>query len=401
MQESELLTALRSLAIARPLLRRGPVRRLADLLQAVAQHCPLDTTVDAWAAYASSLLPHQLSLEAYLRDYFLHAYNPLVERAFTGSLDFSGMLARQMQNEMEILSSACSVSPDDLQPSVAYEGCLPAWKSSSPELFNEYADMLRTVRRDGFGIFRGCHMFTVDGTRIMPVLSADPIRMDQLKGYEWQRDLVMKNVRALLRGEPAADVLLYGDSGTGKSSTIKAAANELWTEGLRLIEVRPSQLHCIPQVLQELVSNPLRFILFIDDLSFSSEDDNFRALKGILEGSILSRARNVIVAATSNRRRLIRETFSDRAGDDVHANETIQQQTALSDRFGLSIPFMDPGRTEYLHIVEAAAKEAGLDIPSEELCAGAERFALEKGGRSGRAARQYVDQLSTGVITLP
>lgn len=399
MEESELRLALRSLALFRPVLSEKPVHRLLKLLDraVLAKHPP--AIIDAWGAYAAALLPFGGSLESYLHDFLLHHENPGVKKALAGE-DADAALTQQIREELAILSEACALSPGAMRIYLDYDGYLPGWKYAKSDLYAWYSHILETVRKEGFGIFRGCRMFTVNDSGIVPVSESDPISLDQLQGYGWQRSLIMANICALLSGETASDILLYGDSGTGKSSTIKAVVNAKWEEGLRLIEVRPSQLHMIPTLLTELSSQPLKFILFIDDLSFSEENDDFRALKGMLEGSVLSRTENVIIAATSNRRRLIRETFSDREGDDVHANETVQQQTALSDRFGLSIPFMDPGKQEYLHIVEMAAKDVGLDAPAKKLFAGAERFALEKGGRSGRAAKQFVDQVKSGVLKL-
>ena len=191
------------------------------------------------------------------------------------------------------------------------------------------------------------------------------------------------------------DILLTGDAGTGKSSTVKAVANAMWREGLRIIEVRKDQLRAIPKILDALSTNPLKFLLFIDDLSFLKDDDNFNALKAVLEGSVTAKSSNVVIYATSNRRHIIKEKFSDREGDDVHRNDTMQELISLSERFGIHISFSKPNKETFLHIVHHLAAESGLDIPESELDASAERFALERGGRSARLARQFIDaQLS-------
>ena len=159
----------------------------------------------------------------------------------------------------------------------------------------------------------------------MPVRYPDPQRLSELPGYEQEREKVIANTRALLEGRPANNVLLYGDAGTGKSSTVKAIANEFAPDGLRLIEVKKNQLYQIPALMDELAKNPLKFILFIDDLSFASNDDNFAALKAILEGGVGGRSHNVAVYATSNRRHLVKETMADRSGDDLHAMDARQE----------------------------------------------------------------------------
>ena len=201
----------------------------------------------------------------------------------------------------------------------------------------------------------------------------------------------MDNTKALLAGRPAANILLTGDAGTGKSSTVKAVGNEFFGEGLRIIEVRKDQLAMIPALLDELAGNPLKFILFIDDLSFAGEDDRFNGLKAVLEGSVAARSHNVVVYATSNRRHLVRERFADRDGDEVHRNDTLQEIVSLSNRFGIQITFQRPDKKTYLHIVSQLAGQKGVVMDDAELAAGAERYALERGGRSARLAKQYIE----------
>lgn len=405
MEITELPVALHALSLTRAILDKGPIALLLQLLDCTVMSYDQDriAVVDNWSQYAASLLPYGGRLEDYLKSFLAHSENICVKRTLDGQ-QLDDNLAELMQRELGTLSYACTVSGGDVLNYISFTGVpvdvLPSWKTSRCDLYDWYTKMLAGVRKLGFGIFRDTCFFSLQGSEIIPVHVADPVTLDQLYGYEWQRRLILENLRALTAGEPAANMLLYGDSGTGKSSTIKAAAYAMFENGLRLIEVRPSQLHHIPAVLQKLALQPLKFILFIDDLSFSEEDDDFRALKGTIEGSVLCRAANVIVCATSNRRKMIRETFSERGSDDVHANETIQQQSALSDRFGLSIPFMDPNRDAYLGIVAKMAKAVGILAPEPELFKAAERFALEKGGRTGRAARQFVDLVKSGVFKL-
>ena len=170
--------------------------------------------------------------------------------------------------------------------------------------------------------------------------------------------------------------------------------NELYREGLRILEVRKEQLHDIPAVLDELSVNPLKFILFIDDLSFQKDDDNYSSLKAVLEGSVSAKSQNVVIYATSNRRHLVKEKFSDREGDDIHRNDTMQEILSLSERFGIRITFQKPDKATYLDIVHHLADAAGVPLSRGELDAAAERFALGRGGRSARAARQFIDNLT-------
>ena len=228
---------------------------------------------------------------------------------------------------------------------------------------------------------------------IVPVQNPDKTNLRELIDYEYERNIIIENTKALLSEKPAANLLLTGDAGTGKSSSVKAVANEFFEDGLRIIEVRKDQLRSIQKILNELSSNPLKFILFIDDLSFLKDDDNFNALKAVLEGSVTAKSDNVVIYATSNRRHIIKESFSDREGDDIHRNDTMQELVSLSERFGVHITFSKPNKATFLNIVHHIAAEKGITMEEKELDLLAERFALERGGRSARLAKQFIDNL--------
>ena len=229
---------------------------------------------------------------------------------------------------------------------------------------------------------------------IIPVKYPERIQLQNLTGYERERQVIIDNTIAFIDNKPAANTLLYGDAGTGKSSTVKAIVNRFADKGLRMIEVRKKDLLEIPYLIEQLANNPLKFILFIDDLSFSKSNEEIGALKAILEGSVSAKTDNIVVYVTSNRRHLIKETFSARAGDDIHINETIQEQTSLSHRFGLSVLFSKPTKAEYLKIVYDLCDSYEIVRP-DNLDILAERHAMSRGGRSGRTARQFVDSLKS------
>ena len=231
-----------------------------------------------------------------------------------------------------------------------------------------------------------------DEKQIVPIKSADRTEMSKFIGYELERGKVEENTRAFLAGKPAANVLLCGDAGTGKSSTVKALVNAYYAQGLRLIEIRKDQLYLLPYVMGKIAENPLKFILFIDDLSFNKNDDNFSMLKAALEGSASARADNAIIYATSNRRHIVKENFVDREGGDVHRNDTLQETLSLSERFGLTVLFSKPDKKLYLAIVRGLAIRHGLEV-NEDLEIRAEAFALRKGNRSARCAEQFIDSL--------
>ena len=232
-----------------------------------------------------------------------------------------------------------------------------------------------------------------DDKKIEPIVSADKISMAQFIGYEQEREKIVANTRAFVEGRPAANALLCGDAGTGKSSTVKAVANAFFDEGVRLIELRKDQLRYLPLVMAQISGNPLKFIVFIDDLSFNQNNDDFSMLKAALEGSASATADNAVIYATSNRRHIIKESFGDREGDDVHRNDTMQETLSLSERFGLTVLFSKPNKQLYLTIVKELALRAGITMDEKELEIQAEAFALRKGNRSARCAEQFINSL--------
>jgi len=297
-----------------------------------------------------------------------------------------------LDSELDVLSAISHLTKDSLCAALSYKGFLPDFAQSDIDLKEMYLHRIENIEKYGYGIYAKNRMFYVnEHDDIVPVRNPDKTRLSDLVDYERERQIILDNTKALLLGKPAANILLTGDAGTGKSSTVKAVANELYNEGLRIIEVRKDQLRAIPKILDELSQNPLKFVLFIDALSFLKDDDNFNALKAVLEGSVTMKSENVVIYATSNRRHIIKEKFSDREGDDIHRNDTMQELISLSERFGIHVTFSKPNKATYLNIVHHLAEECGITMEKDELDMLAERFAIERGGRSARLARQFID----------
>lgn len=295
------------------------------------------------------------------------------------------------ERELHIFSELSGVSPKELAGDIPEEFAAE-FLNTQFNFAAEYEKKLSRLFCDGYGIYSRYTMFGVRDGKVVPLESADKICTDQLIGYESERQKVVSNTKALLAGKPAANILLCGDAGTGKSSCVKAVANLLAGEGVRLIEMKKEQLMQLPEVMREIHNNPLKFIIFIDDLSFGSEEAGFGTLKAVLEGSASAKADNAVIYATSNRRHLVKETFSDRDGDDIHRADTIAELTSLSERFGLTIRFSKPNKELYLQIVSGLAERRGIPA-TDELLLRAEAFALRKGGRSARCARQFVESV--------
>ena len=271
---------------------------------------------------------------------------------------------------------------------------LPDFSSFNADMVSSYQKRLQNLDKYGYGIFSSRCMFRLsDEKQIEPIVSADKTGMAQFIGYEEERAKVVANTRAFVDGRPAANVLLCGDAGTGKSSTVKAIANEFFQEGVRLIELRKDQLRYLPLVMAKINGNPLKFILFIDDLSFNQNNDDFSMLKAALEGSASATADNAVIYATSNRRHIVKESFGDREGDDVHVNDTLQETLSLSERFGLTVLFSKPDKKLFLKIVKELASRYAIVMDEKELELKAEEFALRKGSRSARCAEQFINSL--------
>lgn len=307
----------------------------------------------------------------------------------------SNMLAQCVKHELQTLQDIATITSQDIRSEIEYNGFMAEWSINTEYDFNKmYEERMEKLFTVGYGIYSNNIMFTYDNGKVAPVKYPDNIRLSSHIGYERERKRIIDNTYAFIKGKPAANVLLYGDAGTGKSSTVKAIVNEYANEGLRMIEVRKGDLLEIPKLIQELANNPLKFILFIDDLSFSKNNEEIGALKAILEGSVTAKTSNVVIYATSNRRHLVQESFSERQGDDIHRNETIQEQISLSDRFGLSICFSKPNKKEYLDIIHGLLEEYKVKkIENVDMLA--EQHAMSRGGRSGRIARQFVEYLKS------
>lgn len=257
------------------------------------------------------------------------------------------------------------------------------------------------LHRNGLGVFRGYTAFrweVKNGTgRLEGIAEPDPIHLDDLFAYERERELLIQNTEQFVAGYPANNVLLYGDRGTGKSSTVKALLHAYADRGLRMVEVQKEHLGDFPQILRLLRGRRERFVLFIDDLSFEEHETHYKDLKALLEGSLEARPANMVLYATSNRRHLVKERHSDRIhkleDDEIHLNDTSEEKLSLSDRFGLTLTFVAPTQERYLAIVQGMAERRGVTLPPEELRARALAWATQRGGRSGRGARQFMDHL--------
>ncbi len=385
-------TKLHSLVIFRNILRDPVLSGFSRLLDILGKR-DAALSVDAYADFVSALFEHTADFSAYVLELIKNDENIYLKKVLAGR-EISLYLKACIAHELSLLQEISRISGEEVKRYIPFEGFMPEWNTAEMDFDALYAEHMAQVKTMGFGKYARSCMFLFNGVEILPVKNHDKITLAELSGYENERGSVLQNTLALLDGKPAANVLLYGDSGTGKSSTVKAVVNGYSDRGLRLVEVRKKHLHLISNVIDMLAENPLKFIIFIDDISFNMEDEDFTELKAMLEGSVAARTSNIAIYATSNRRHLVHETFSDRQGDEVHINETIQHTVSLSERFGLTVAFLEPGRDAYLSIVEHIAEIRGLEMGKSELRRKAEEFAIAKGGRSPRVARQFAEKIA-------
>lgn len=237
-----------------------------------------------------------------------------------------------------------------------------------------------------------------DQLGLEPITNTQEVRLSDLVGYELQKKKLVDNTRAFVEGRKANNVLLFGDSGTGKSTSVKAILNEFYDEGLRMIEIYKHQFEDLSAVIARIKNRNYKFIIYMDDLSFEEFEIEYKYLKAVIEGGLETRPDNVLIYATSNRRHLIRETWSDRSDmqtdGDIHRSDTVEEKLSLVARFGITISFSSPDKKEFLDIVNHLAKRQGIHLSQEDLFAEANKWELSHGGMSGRTAQQFINYLA-------
>lgn len=289
----------------------------------------------------------------------------------------------------------------DISTQVAELRAKLADAASAQELFDIVTDY---YKRYGYGLFAMSRAFRISddnskGLRFLPISNVDNVMLDDLLGYEQQKKELRDNTIAFLKGKKANNVLLYGDAGTGKSTSVKALINEYFDSGLRMIEIYKHQFCDLSAVISAVKNRNYRFIIFIDDLSFEENEVEYKFLKAVIEGGVETRPENILIYATSNRRHLVKETWKDRDDmehkGDIHRSDTIEEKTSLAARFGVSINYNAPTPKEYHEIVRALAERNGITMDDEELRRIANTWEIRHGGFSGRAAQQLIQYLES------
>lgn len=305
-------------------------------------------------------------------------------------LEYAARLDINTLNQIGLISSQTwldaitAATPAKLRPLLPQ---MLIWPPAPPFVL---PSLSRAYRQEGVGPLARHKAFVWEDGTLVPVPHPDCPTSEQLMGYEHHRNQVVQNTRALLAGKYVNNVLLYGESGTGKSATVKHLLTLPGMEQLRLIEADKENLSGLPALIRSLEGQPLKFIIFIDDLTFDRDDPTYSVLKTILEGGVERRPQNVAIYATSNRRHLVRQTISERAGDEMDRNETIREKTSLADRFGLRILYQGLSRGEFLDLVDLFAAQHGCTLPQEQLHQQAIAWERHHGSTTPRTALQFV-----------
>ena len=400
-----------SLLIYREVFQDPVGQAYVTLLEALGAGHQLQS-LEAYGLWFQSLAHTNQSWATYLLRRILQDENPFSLHVQQRVSEVPEALLQAAQQDLQILQRFYQLSPLELsrwvqqvcqlpQPPLAWQlpdeafpgsglSQLPNWATSIGELTNHY-------RRHGTGLLSQYRAYRWQQGRLRGIEYPDPVQLENLAAYDTPRQTLIQHTEHFLAGYPALHTLLYGSRGSGKASLIKALLNRYYPRGLRLVEVAKADLRDLPTIVDRLRAAPHRFIVFVDDLSFEDDDEAFKALKVVLEGSVTARPDNVVVYATSNRRHLVREYFAERPRphdqDDIQAWDTLQEKLSFSDRFGLSLTFEPADQATYLTIVKHLAAQAGITLSETELLPRALQWATRHNGRSGRSARQFIDFL--------
>lgn len=378
-----------NIVIFRNIIKTKVIKKLLKFLEIYNDNNKIKV-IDYYSDFLYELFKYNDTIGDYILEQIFKDDNIYINK-YIRNKNINDALKNALKNELnffELLSSF------DFNMLFSKEYSVSKIENKKIDFYSIYINHINDINKKGYGIFYNNNMFTLDDKKnIIPAKHQDMQDIKQLYGYERERSKVIANTKSLLEGKKANNILLYGDAGTGKSSTIKAIVNMFKDEGLRLIEVKKNQLSFITDIIEMLSVSPLKFIIFIDDLTFSSNDDTFSYLKAVLEGGVNSFPNNVLVYVTSNYRHLIKENFNDRQGDDIHIEDTIQQIMSLTNRFGIIITYQRPNKDLFSDIVLSYAKENNIKMSKEELIKQAESYAIRSAGRSPRAAKQFIETL--------
>lgn len=370
------------------------------LLEAIKENEEFAKVIELYTDFISELYRSEFKGDwsSYVRNFVLSDNNPVsIECAGNNSSNIPTFILGAFEYELRILSDIASIKFEDIREVLFAHFPLAKDAINSIPSFDSYKllftkdQIQESYKKEGYGVISKYSAFKYSYDEMLkPVITPDDITLDSLKLYDYQKNILKDNTLAFLNGKKANNILLYGDRGCGKSSSVKAIANEYKNLGLKIIQIYKDDISSLEALCEYLANFPSKFIIFIDDLVFDENDSEFSSAKAVLEGSLAKHPDNILIYATTNRRHLIKETFLAREGNEVHLNDTMDEAASLSDRFGITITFSSPDKKNYLEIVKQLAAELNIKEDEETLFKKAEAFALLKGNRAPRIARQFL-----------
>ena len=402
MELSFLELSLRSISAYRPILDTKELTLVCQLLSACNQKDGMKALDSYTKLFYQLYSNHYTSLGSWLWDYLRYTESPYGQMVEHNKKNTT--LEQTAHRELELLIELAATPAETylltiqsllpLEHSLLVD-TLPKWEHTVPFTVS---DLVQFYRKNGCGQYAQYRTFLWENGILVPVTDPDCPKPIELLGYDHQRQQVLENTKLLMAGHTANNVLLFGDGGTGKSATVKSMLYLSGMEDLRLIEIQKENLVGMPQLIRSLAGKRQKFILYKDDLAFDEDDLTYSSLKTILEGGLEKRPANVAIYATSNRRHLVRQNFSDRGTDEVDAFETIAEKTALAERFGLRIPYMTMNKKEYLSLIDHLASLFHIVMEPELLHAKAMEWEIRHAGRTPRVARQFIASLVSDAI---
>ncbi len=391
---------LSALAVFKNFIKDNIGVKFLVFLEAIRDDAEFASIVELYSDFVSELYNSESKGDwsNYVKNFVLYDENIVSTNCSRGEFNsIPVFILGAFEYELRLLSDIASISFNDIREVLTSHFPSKSDNINMLPTFDSYKllftkdSILSSYKTSGYGVVSRYHAFRFNSDlEIIPCKNSDKITFDDLKLYDYQKNILRKNTLALLNNKEANNILLYGDRGCGKSSSVKAVFNEFKNMGLKIVQVYKENLPYIESLIEFLKDFPSKFIIFIDDLVFDENDPMFSSCKALLEGSISEHPKNVVIYATTNRRHLIKETFTQRQGSELHLNDTLDETASLSDRFGITITFTSPDKNKYLEIVRLLASEYGINPDDEKLFMEAESFAIQKGNRAPRAIRQFL-----------
>ncbi len=402
---SDITTSLLLISIYKNILNDSVIYNFINFLSNLSKSDDFDMLLKVYSEFISRLYEYEQNQNIYLYlKYLLYTDENIISKGCSSCIKDNENILQTARYELSLFDKLLTNNYSYIKNSLMSKfpdkrdiiEHLPVFYDTNKADF-DLNDIINSYNKNGYGKFSCYSAFKFnENGEIIPVKYTDSVTFNDLKNYDYQKSVIKQNTLAFLEGKNANNILLYGDRGCGKSSTVKALINEFSSYNLKIIQVYKESFIKLSDLYDTLRNLPLKFIIFADDISFDENDKNFSSIKAVLEGSLSNRPENVIIYATTNRMHLVKESFSAREGNEVHYNDTIDEMVSLSDRFGIMLTFSLLTKSEYLDIVTKLAADCCIAI-NDDLLKQAEEFCALKGIRTPRVARQFITNFLTSL----